>query len=671
MSVSDSPSTPRLATTRHAVRRALLSVSDKTGVVELARSLAARGVELLSTGGTAKALREAGIVVRDVSEVTGFPEIMDGRVKTLHPAIHGGLLGRNGIDDAVMAEHGIAPIDLLVVNLYPFEATVAKPECSYEDAVENIDIGGPAMLRAAAKNHARVAVVVDPADYVDLLDAIVQGGTTAAQRRAFAAKTYAHTAHYDGRIAQWLSPRATDPEQPEAWPQTFHLSLQLASALRYGENPHQSGALYVEKNAPQTGIVATARFLQGKELSYNNLADADAALECVKAFDAPACVIVKHANPCGVAVAANIFEAYDRAYATDPTSAFGGIIAFNRALDATTAKEIVKRQFVEVVIAPEIQPEALAAFARKANVRVLACGAFGARDGGQDFKRIAGGLLVQDADSDALAAGDLKIVSKRAPDVAELADLLFAWKVAMHVKSNAIVYAKDLRTIGVGAGQMSRVVSAKIAALKADEAGMVVPGSAMASDAFFPFRDGLDAAGAAGIRSVIQPGGSMRDAEVIAAADEHDIAMVFTGRTLRALAGIERRFTVIATIPAEYRHHEAALKVVLLRIASADRHRRSPRVHALAASSASRSAHQSSTRRAANINKTCLPTALRRRTRDGTRARGRQPACRGHPHPGYPASSEKRLNSEASADRAPTRFSAQPQPVAVCNDPDL
>jgi phosphoribosylaminoimidazolecarboxamide formyltransferase/IMP cyclohydrolase len=515
---------------RQRVRRALLSVSDKTGVIDLARALTTHGVELLSTGGTAKALRDAGIAVRDVSDVTGFPEIMDGRVKTLHPAIHGGLLGRDGTDDAVMAEHRIAPIDLLVVNLYPFDATVAKQDCTYEDAVENIDIGGPAMLRAAAKNHARVAVVVDPADYAALAESIAQGGTDAAQRRAFAAKAYAHTAHYDGRIAQWLSPRAADPEQPGAWPKTLHLSLNLASALRYGENPHQSGALYVEKNAPAMGIVATARFLQGKELSYNNLADADAALECVKAFDAPACVIVKHANPCGVAVAANILDAYDHAYATDPTSAFGGIIAFNRALDAKTAKEIAKRQFVEVVIAPEIDADALAAFAKRPNVRVLACGALASREGGRDFKRIAGGLLVQDADSDALTADDLKIVSKRAPTATELSDLLFAWKVAMHVKSNAIVYAKDQRTIGVGAGQMSRVVSAKIAALKAEEAGLVVPGSVMASDAFFPFRDGLDAAGAAGIRAVIQPGGSMRDNEVIAAADEHDIAMVFTAR---------------------------------------------------------------------------------------------------------------------------------------------
>jgi phosphoribosylaminoimidazolecarboxamide formyltransferase/IMP cyclohydrolase len=513
---------------RQPVRRALLSVSDKTGVVDLARGLAALGVDLLSTGGTAKALREAGIAVTDVSDVTGFPEIMDGRVKTLHPKIHGGLLGRDGVDDAVMAQHGIAPIDLLVVNLYPFEATVAQPGCSYDEAIENIDIGGPAMLRAAAKNHARTSVVVDPADYAALLESLQAGGTQAAQRRGFAAKAYAHTSAYDGQITQWLSPRAADPETPEAWPHTFNLSLGLASSLRYGENPHQRGALYLERNAPQ-GIVATARFLQGKELSYNNLADADAALECVKAFDAPACVIVKHANPCGVAVAPDLMTAYDRAFAVDPTSAFGGIIAFNRELDAATAAEILKRQVVEVVIAPSIAADALPHFAKKANVRVLACGELRATSG-YEYKRIAGGLLVQDADTDALTAADLKIVSKLAPTAAQLRDLLFAWKVAMYVKSNAIVYARDLQTVGIGAGQMSRVVSAKIAGIKAEEAGLVVPGSVMASDAFFPFRDGIDAAAAAGIAAVIQPGGSMRDAETIAAADEAGMAMVFTGR---------------------------------------------------------------------------------------------------------------------------------------------
>jgi phosphoribosylaminoimidazolecarboxamide formyltransferase/IMP cyclohydrolase len=514
---------------RQPVRRALLSVSDKTGVVELARSLHALGVDLLSTGGTAKTLREAGLPVRDVSEVTGFPEIMDGRVKTLHPKIHGGLLGREGVDDAVMAQHGIAPIDLLVVNLYPFAQTVAKPDCTYDDAVENIDIGGPAMLRATAKNHARTSVLVDPADYAALVEALQAGGTTPAMRRAYAAKAYAHTAAYDGQIAEWLSPRIEDADRPQGWPLTLHASLTLASPLRYGENPHQRGALYLERNAG-AGVVATARFLQGKELSYNNLADADAALECVKAFDAPACVIVKHANPCGVAVAGDLMTAYDRAYAVDPTSAFGGIIAFNRELDAATAAEILKRQFVEVVIAPSIAADALPHFAKKTNVRVLACGEFGEGPGCLEIKRIAGGLLVQDADTDTLSAADLKIVSKIAPSAAQLRDLLFAWKVAMYVKSNAIVYARDLQTVGIGAGQMSRVVSAKIAGLKAEEAGLVVPGSVMASDAFFPFRDGIDAAAKAGIAAVIQPGGSMRDAEVIAAADEHGMAMVFTGR---------------------------------------------------------------------------------------------------------------------------------------------
>ncbi len=518
-----------MSSTRLPVRRALLSVSDKTGLLELARALSALNIHLLSTGGTAKTLREAGITVQDVSEVTGFPEIMDGRVKTLHPKIHGGLLGRSGTDDAVMKEHDITAIDLLVVNLYPFAATIAKPGCSYDDAVENIDIGGPAMLRAAAKNHERVSVVVDPSDYASLISSLQQGGTDIAMRRAFAAKTYSHTSAYDGQITQWLSARAADPQTPETWPHTLHLSLDLASGLRYGENPHQRGALYLEKNAGN-GIVATAKFLQGKELSFNNLADADAALECVKVFEQPACVIVKHANPCGVAISHDLFTAYDRAYAVDPTSAFGGIIAFNRELDAKTAAEILQRQFVEVVIAPSIAADALPLFAKKANVRVLACGELRNVHGAMEYKRIAGGLLVQDADTDSLTAADLKIVSARAPSVSEMQDLLFAWKVAMFVKSNAIVYAKDLQTVGIGAGQMSRVVSAKIAALKAEEAGLVVPGSVMASDAFFPFRDGIDAAAKAGIRAVIQPGGSMRDNEVIAAADEHDIAMVFTGR---------------------------------------------------------------------------------------------------------------------------------------------
>ncbi|PKM06557.1 MAG: bifunctional phosphoribosylaminoimidazolecarboxamide formyltransferase/inosine monophosphate cyclohydrolase [Gammaproteobacteria bacterium HGW-Gammaproteobacteria-4] len=519
-----------MSAVRQPVRRALLSVSDKTGLIELAQALVALGVELLSTGGTAMALRAAGIIVTDVSTATGFPEIMDGRVKTLHPAIHGGLLGRAGIDDAVMAAHGIAAIDLLVVNLYPFAATVARADCDYDEAIENIDIGGPAMLRAAAKNHARVSVVVDPDDYPMLLAALRAGGTEPAQRRALAAKAYAHTSRYDGQIAQWLSPRARDPEQPEPWPHSLHLSLQLASPLRYGENPHQRGALYVQTEADATlGTVAGACVLAGKALSYNNLGDADAALQCVQAFTAPACVIVKHANPCGVAIAEHIGAAYERAFATDPTSAFGGIIAFNRALDAKTAGEILRRQFVEVVIAPEIDADALALFASKPNVRVLASGNSPVAMG-LDFQRIAGGLLVQDADSDALAACDLTVVSARQPDAAQMQDLLFAWKVAMYVKSNAIVYAREQQTIGIGAGQMSRVISARIAGIKAQEAGLEVAGAVMASDAFFPFRDGIDAAAEAGIAAVIQPGGSLRDSEVIAAADEHGMAMVFTGR---------------------------------------------------------------------------------------------------------------------------------------------
>ncbi|MFN9730686.1 MAG: bifunctional phosphoribosylaminoimidazolecarboxamide formyltransferase/IMP cyclohydrolase [Pseudomonadota bacterium] len=513
---------------RIAIRRALLSVSDKAGLVELASLLADSGVELLSTGGTARALRAAGLEVRDVGAATGFPEIMDGRVKTLHPRVHGGLLGRTGTDDAVMAEHGIAPIDLLVVNLYPFEATTADPAVSMQDAIENIDVGGPAMLRAAAKNHERVTVVVDPGDYGALREAIVAGGSTLAQRRAWAAKTFAHTARYDGIVAAWLGARVAST--PQRFAPTLHLSFERGKPLRYGENPHQAGALYVERDPP-AGSVAAATVLAGKELSYNNYADADAALACVQQLpERPACAIVKHANPCGVAVAGSIAAAYDRAYATDPTSAFGGIIAFNRPLDASTARAIVERQFVEVVIAPAVDEAARAAFAAKPNVRVLAAGdptpTAGAR---LDFKRIGGGLLVQDADHDALTTSDLSVVTRRAPTAAELDDLLFAWRVALFVKSNAIVYARDGATIGIGAGQMSRVVSAKIAALKAAEAGLAVPGSVMASDAFFPFRDGIDAAVAAGIRAVVQPGGSMRDREVIAAADAHGIAMVFTG----------------------------------------------------------------------------------------------------------------------------------------------
>ena len=513
---------------RVAIHRALLSVSDKTGLLELARALCARGVELVSTGGTARSLREAGLAVREVSELTGFPEIMDGRVKTLHPAVHGALLGRGGTDDAVMAAHGIAPIDLLVVNLYPFEQAIADPACTLAHGIENVDIGGPAMLRAAAKNHERVAVVVAPAQYPALLEALAAGGTQLAQRRAWAAAAYAHTARYDGLVAQWLGARAEGSTSRFA--PTFHLALERAAELRYGENPHQGAALYVERDPP-AGTVASARVLAGKALSYNNLADADAALECVKQFgEAAACVIVKHANPCGVALGGDLRAAYEGAYATDPVSAFGGIIAFNRELDAATARAILERQFVEVVIAPAIGAGVPEVFAAKPNVRLLACGAWPqVPPPALDCKRIAGGLLVQDADRDPLTPESLQVATRRAPTEAERRDLWFAWRVAMYVKSNAIVYARDGRTVGVGAGQMSRVVSARIAALKAGEAGLAVPGSVMASDAFFPFRDGIDAAAAAGIRAVIQPGGSMRDNEVVAAADEHGMAMLFTG----------------------------------------------------------------------------------------------------------------------------------------------
>ena len=517
-------------TTLAPVRRALLSVSDKHGLLDLARALDALGVELLSTGGTARALREAGLPVREVREITGFPEIMDGRIKTLHPRIHGGLLGRRGTDDAVMAEHGIAPIDLLVVNLYPFERTVARPDCGLDEAIENIDIGGPAMLRAAAKNHAHVAVLVDPADYAPLIEALRgEGGTTLALRQRLAAKAYAHTARYDGLIADWLGAQV-EHARGEPFAPTLHLALRRAYSLRYGENPHQAGALYLEAGAA-SGVAATARVLGGKELSYNNIADADAALECVKAFQrTPACVIVKHGNPCGVALGTDNLEAYQAAYACDPTSAFGGIIAFNQALDGATAAAILAQQFVEVVLAPEIDMDAQAAFTKKPNVRVLATGAWPEQAApARELKRVAGGYLVQDTDRDTLLLTDLKVVSRRVPSSAELRDLLFAWHVAMYVKSNAIVYARDGRTLGIGAGQTSRVISARIAALKAQEAGQDLHGAALASDAFFPFRDGIDAAAAAGLKAVIQPGGSMRDAEVIAAADEHGMTMVFTG----------------------------------------------------------------------------------------------------------------------------------------------
>ncbi|NCT88343.1 bifunctional phosphoribosylaminoimidazolecarboxamide formyltransferase/IMP cyclohydrolase [Stenotrophomonas acidaminiphila] len=514
------------------VRRALLSVSDKTGLVELARALAAHGVELLSTGGTAKAIREAGLPVKDVSDVTGFPEMMDGRVKTLHPMVHGGLLGRAGTDDAVMAEHGIAPIDLLVLNLYPFESVTAKADCTLADAVENIDIGGPAMLRSAAKNFARVAVATSPDQYAALLAELdANGGQLSAARRfQLSVAAFNRVAQYDAAISNYLSAisdTAAAVPVREEYPAQMNSTFVKVMDLRYGENPHQSGVFYRDLY-PVPGTLATFVQLQGKELSYNNLADADAAWECVRQFDLPACVIVKHANPCGVAVAADVGAAYEMAYNTDPTSAFGGILAFNRTLDVATAKAILDRQFVEVLIAPDYEPAALEYATRKANVRVLRIPAGDARNN-YDTKRIGSGLLIQSADNRGMSADELKTVTRRAPTAAELRDLLFAWRVAKYVKSNAIVYARDERTIGVGAGQMSRVYSARIAGIKAADAGLVVPGSVMASDAFFPFRDGLDAAAEAGITAVIQPGGSMRDAEVIAAADEHGIAMVFTG----------------------------------------------------------------------------------------------------------------------------------------------
>ncbi|SNS98393.1 bifunctional phosphoribosylaminoimidazolecarboxamide formyltransferase/IMP cyclohydrolase [Pseudomonas japonica] len=491
-------------TTRLPIRRALISVSDKTGILEFARELQGLGVEILSTGGTFKLLQDNGVAAVEVADYTGFAEMMDGRVKTLHPKIHGGILGRRGTDDAIMQEHGIKPIDLVAVNLYPFEATISKPGCDLPTAIENIDIGGPTMVRSAAKNHKDVAIVVNASDYASVLENLKAGNQAA------------ETLSTEGR---------------SEFPRTFNSQFIKAQEMRYGENPHQSAAFYVEAKPSETGI-ATAVQLQGKELSYNNVADTDAALECVKSFVKPACVIVKHANPCGVAVSpeGGIRQAYELAYATDTESAFGGIIAFNRELDGETARAIVERQFVEVIIAPSVSEEARAVVAAKANVRLLACGEWSAeRAAAWDYKRVTGGLLVQSRDIGMITEGDLKVVTQRAPSEQEIHDLIFAWKVAKFVKSNAIVYAKNRQTIGVGAGQMSRVNSARIAAIKAEHAGLQVQGAVMASDAFFPFRDGIDNAAKVGITAVIQPGGSMRDAEVIAAADEAGIAMVFTG----------------------------------------------------------------------------------------------------------------------------------------------
>ncbi|WP_323841750.1 MULTISPECIES: bifunctional phosphoribosylaminoimidazolecarboxamide formyltransferase/IMP cyclohydrolase [unclassified Moraxella] len=522
-------------------RFALLSVSDKAGIVEFAKGLSEAGFGILSTGGTFKLLTESGVKAIEVSAHTGFSEMMDGRVKTLHPKIHGGILGRRGIDDEVMNEHGIDRIDIVAVNLYPFAQTVAKPNVKMSDAIENIDIGGPAMVRSAAKNHAHVGIITNPADYERVLSEINNTGEISyATRFDLAVKAFEHTAGYDGMIASFFGARlnenavcpSEDSTPTTDFSRTFNAQLYKSQELRYGENPHQKAAFYVESGAKEASV-STACQLQGKELSYNNIADTDAALECVKSFTKPACVIVKHANPCGVAVSSDgILDAYNLAYATDPESAFGGIIAFNRELDINTAKAIVERQFVEVIIAPSVADGVLDITGAKKNIRVLVCGELPApnhRVTQLDYKRVNGGLLVQDQDLGMIDKDDLKVVTKRAPTDAELDDLIFAWKVAKYVKSNAIVYAKNRQTIGIGAGQMSRVNSARIAAIKAEHAGLVVEGAVMASDAFFPFRDGIDNAAAAGIKCIIQPGGSMRDDETIAAANEHGIAMVFTG----------------------------------------------------------------------------------------------------------------------------------------------
>jgi phosphoribosylaminoimidazolecarboxamide formyltransferase/IMP cyclohydrolase len=513
------------------VRRALLSVSDKTGLIELARALARLKVEILSTGGTAKLLAAHSIAVTDVATYTGFPEIMDGRVKTLHPKIHGGLLGRRGIDDAVMAEHAIVPIDLVVVNLYPFGTVSARVDAAHAEVIENIDIGGPAMIRAAAKNYDRVAVVVDPQDYRVLIEELARDhGTTALATRAqLAAKAFLHVAQYDAQVAQYLLAARREPLPVEEFPPLLTLAFERVQALRYGENPHQRAAFYREVEA--TGAsVANARSVQGKELSFNNIADADAAIECVRQFDEPACVIVKHANPCGAASAATLLAAYEQAYRTDPTSAFGGVIALNTELDAPTAAAILQRQFVEVLAAPLISAAARDLLSAKPNIRVLELGPLGAAQGtALEYRSIAGGLLAQTRDDGSVSAGDLKSVTRRVPVERETLALLFAWRVCKFVKSNAIVFARDSATIGIGAGQTSRVHATRIAALKAADEKLDVAGAVMASDAFLPFRDSIDAAAAHGIRAVIQPGGSLRDGEVIAAANEHDIAMVFTG----------------------------------------------------------------------------------------------------------------------------------------------
>ena len=510
------------------IKRALVSVSDKTGIVEFASQLASRDIIILSTGGTARLLADAGIEVIEISDYTGFPEIMDGRVKTLHPKIHGGLLARRGTDDAVMAENNIEPIDLVVVNLYPFEATVNQSDCTLADAIENIDVGGPTMLRSAAKNHAYVGAVVDAADYENIIDEIDNhdGSLTDETRFYLAQKVFAHTANYDANVSNYLGAISTDGEDLD-YPLTFTSQFRKLQELRYGENPHQTAAFYTQQNPP-SGTIAASEQRQGKTLSYNNITDTDAALECVLSYQEAACVIVKHANPCGVAVGENVRQAYERAYQTDPTSAFGGIIAFNCPLDEETAKAIIERQFVEVIIAPSVSKEALDVLSVKENIRVLEAGIRETVLQQLTMKRVSGGLLIQDNDRGFIERDDLTIVSKRPPTEKEFEDLLFAWKVVKYVKSNAIVYAKDKQTIGIGAGQMSRIYSARIAAIKAEDEGLEVSGSVMASDAFFPFRDGIDAAAKAGVTAIIQPGGSIRDDEVIAAVDEANMAMVFT-----------------------------------------------------------------------------------------------------------------------------------------------
>ncbi len=511
------------------ITRALISVSDKTGIIEFAKALSELNIDILSTGGTAKLLADAGIKVTEVADYTGFPEMLDGRVKTLHPKVHGGILGRRDLPEhrAKMREHNIPPIDLVVVNLYPFSATIAKPNCTLEDAIENIDIGGPTMVRAAAKNHAHVAIVTDNADYINIINELRNNQKSLSDERRFelAKKAFSHTAAYDGSISNYLT--SVDAHgKKNAFPNKLNLQFQKVQDLRYGENPHQGAAFYEELPAVP-GSLATFKQHQGKELSYNNIADADAAWECVKTFDMAACVIIKHANPCGAAIGDNTLAAYQRAFATDPTSAFGGIIAFNRPVDVATAQEVAK-QFVEVLIAPAFDDAALKVLSAKVNIRVLT---IDLADGTNvhDYKRVGGGFLVQTPDAKNITVAELKVVTKVKPTPAQLEDLLFAFRVAKFVKSNAIVFCNKGQTLGIGAGQMSRVDSTKIAVIKAKNAGLSLENSVAASDAFFPFRDGLDVIAENGAKAIIQPGGSMRDDEVIAAADEHGIAMVLTG----------------------------------------------------------------------------------------------------------------------------------------------